>query len=123
MIQSKRIGILEFKKASYLSSEPSFVSYDIVKYYPNPYYDKEKDYIKLNHEYYCYPKNTSHRIHKDLFKNKELCAVIATFKYDNKEGNYNLEFIGDRPLECNWNDFRELIDYGYKQLNPEWYEE
>ena len=123
MIQSKRIGVLEFREASYLGDKPLFMSYDIVKWYPNPYYGNENNYIKLNHEFYCYPKNTGCRIHKDLFKSREHCIVLASFTYDSKEEIYNLEFIGARPLELtNWDDFRKLIEYGYKQLNPKWYE-
>ena len=84
---------------------------------------KENKYIKLNHEFYCYPKNASYRIHKNLFKNKELCIVLATFRYDYQEECYNLEFIGDRPLQLvNWDYFRELVKYGFEQLNPQWYE-
>lgn len=30
MIQSKRVGILEFREASYLGDKPPFISYDIV---------------------------------------------------------------------------------------------
>lgn len=101
MIQSKRIGVLEFREASYLDNKPPFVSYDIVKWYPNPYYG-----------------NTSYKI-----KSNELCVVLASFIYDSKEEIYNLEFIGDRPLELtNWDLFRKLVEYGYKQLNPKWYE-
>lgn len=124
MIQSKRIGVLEFREASYVGNKPPFVSYDIVKWYPNPYYGNEKNYIKLNHEFYCYPNNTGCRVHKDLFKSKELCIVLATFRYESQEECYNLEFIGDRPLELsNWVNFKELIKYGFEQLNPKWYEE
>ena len=47
MIQSKRIGILEFREASYVGNKPPFVSYDIVKWYPNLYYGKENEYIKI----------------------------------------------------------------------------
>ena len=123
MIQSKRIGVLEFREASYLGDKLPFVSYDIVKWYPNPYYGNEKDFVKLNHEFYCYPNNTGCRIHQDLFKSREHCIVLASFTYDSKEEIYNLEFIGDRPLELtNWDNFRKLIEYGYKQLNPKWYE-
>ena len=43
MIQSKRIGVLEFREASYIGNKPPFVSYDIVKWYPNLYYGKEND--------------------------------------------------------------------------------
>ena len=61
--------------------------------------------------------------HKDLFKNKELCTVLATFRYDYKEECYNLEFIGDRPLQLiSWDYFKELVKYGFEQLNPQWYE-
>ena len=123
MIQSKRIGVLEFREASYVGNKPPFVSYDIVKWYPNLYYGKENEYIKLNHEFYCYSKNASCRIHKNLFKNKELCIVLATFRYDYQEECYNLEFIGDRPLQLvSWDYFRELVKYGFEQLNPQWYE-
>lgn len=119
MIQSKRIGVLEFREASYVGNKPPFVSYDIVKWYPNLYYGKENEYIKLNHEFYCYPKNTGCRIHKDLFKSKELCIVLATFRYDYQEECYNFEFIGDRPLQLiSWDYFRELVKYGFEQLNP-----
>ena len=110
MIQSKRIGVLEFREASYVGNKPPFVSYDIVKWYPNLYYGKENEYIKLNHEFYCYPKNTG-------------CIVLATFRYDYQEECYNLEFIGDRPLQLvSWDYFKELVKYGFEQLNPQWYE-
>lgn len=48
---------------------------------------------------------------------------IKNFRYDSQEECYNLEFIGDRPLELsNWVNFKELIKYGFEQLNPKWYE-
>lgn len=123
MIQSKRVGTLEFREASYVGNKPPFVSYDIVKWYSNPYYGNEKDYVKLDHEFYYYPNNTGCRIHKDLFKSREYCIVLASFTYNSKEETYNLEFIGARPLLLtDWDNFRKLIEYGYKQLNPKWYE-
>ena len=123
MIQSKRIGVLEFREASYVGNKPPFASYDIVKWYSNLYYGKENEYIKLNHEFYCYPKNTGCRIHKDLFKSKELCIVLATFRYDYQEECYNLEFIGDRPLQLDtWANFNAFDDNGLGLLNPKWYE-
>lgn len=123
---NKRIGNLEFMKASYLCKEPSIVSYHIVKWYENEYYGKKDNYIKLNREFYCNPKNTSHRIHADLFEHKELNYAIASFDWNPKDECYDFSYIGDRPLTLNVKEvkeFFELIKYGFHKLNPNWYDE
>jgi hypothetical protein len=117
-IESKRIGNLMFRKATYLGEEPEFPAWHIDFFYPNPYYGKENEYIK-DKDFYIKDKNSNHRIHKDCFKHKESCYSIASFGRDG-EGFYELSFIGDRPLGLNekdMKDFWELVKYGYHKLN------
>lgn len=118
-IDSKRIGNLMFRKATYLGEEPEFPNWHIDFFYPNPYYGKENEYIKKG-DYYIKDENSFyHRIHKDCFKHKESCYSIASFRRD-EEGFYELSFIGDRPLGLNekdMKDFWELVKYGYHKLN------
>lgn len=122
MIESKRIGNLEFRKATYLLPDdklPEHLSYHIDYWVPNCYYGREKEFIK-DKDWYVYPDNSHCRVHKDCFKNPESCFAIASFNYD-KEGYYELTFIADRPLNITKEEreiFWELIQYGYKQLNP-----
>ena len=127
---TKRIGNLEFRKASYLCGEedlPKHIGYDINKWVPNSYYGKESDFIKDSE---FYRPNSEHysfcRIHKDCFTHPEYCYSISRFYWDNSEGCYEFEFIGNRPtqlIEEERKVFWELVDYGFKQLNPWWYEE
>ena len=59
------------------------------------------------------------RVHKDCFKHKQSCFAIVSFDYD-KEGYYELHFIGDRPLNITKEEreiFWELLRYGDKVLN------
>lgn len=130
-IKNKRIGDLSFSKASYLCTEPEFPAYHINYHYPNDFYGKEKDFIKLDDEFYEYPeshaKNSHFRIHKSMFKHPECSLAIAAFRYDKESKEYTLEYVCDRPLtyikRYNIQDFHELISYGFKHLNPKWYEE
>lgn len=111
MVKSKRIGNLEFRRATYLLPEdklPKHMSYHIDYWYPNPYYKHEDDYDTLTN------------IHKECFKNPESCFAIASFGYDTNEHVYELRFIGDRPLDITKEEreaFWELIRYGYGELN------
>ena len=119
-IKSKRIGNLMLRKATYLGEEPEFPSWHIDCFYPNPYYGKESEYTKKG-DYYIKDINSPYhvRIHKSCFKHEESCYSIASFIRD-KEGYYELSFIGDRPLSLNEEEikiFWELIKYGYQELN------
>lgn len=122
---SKRIGNLGIMKATYLCKQPSVVSWHIVKYYPNEHFGKEKNYVKLNHEFYCDPKNTGCRIHRSCFTSKEFNYAIASFDWNEEDECYNFGYVGDRPLDLNEEEtknFLELISYGFHQLNKSWYE-
>lgn len=118
-IESLRIGNVCFRKATYLGNEPEFPSWHIDFFYPNPYYGKENEY-KKDGDYYI-KVNVAHpiNIHKNCFKHKETCYAIASFIRD-KEGYYELSFIGDRPLnlsKTDFDDFMKLVRYGNKKLN------
>ncbi len=126
MMESKRIGNLEIREAVYICRNlPEHISYYIDYWELNPYYGKESDFIKdgewyrPNSEHYSY-----HRIHRNCFKNPESCYAIGSFDWDYHESCYEFRFIGDRPMNITEEErkiFWELIDYGFKQLNPWWY--
>lgn len=118
-IKSKRIGNLMFRKATYLGEEPEFPSWHIDFFYPNPYYGKESEYTKEGDFYVDINSPYRIRRHKSCFKHKESCYSIASFTRD-KEGFYELSFIGDRPLNLNEEEmktFWKLVKYGYNELN------
>lgn len=121
----KRIKNLHFRKAIYIGEEPEHPSYHIDKWYPNPHYKREKDYIK-DGDYYKYkePEYANCRIHKNCFKNRECCYAIGCFSYDKHEGYYEFSFVGNRPLELTDTErvtFWNLISYGFTVLNDEIY--
>lgn len=121
MIESKRINNLEFKVASYLlKNPPEPIAYHINKWEPNCYYKHESDFIKVDDNWYQDPNFFWHKIHKSCFKNPEICYAIAAFEYNDHEGDYEFMWVGERPLDLNEEeekDFKELIKYGFKNLN------
>lgn len=115
-----RINDLEFKKCSYFGIEPEYVSYEIVKWEPNTYYNKESLFKKDGNYYISDIGNF--RIHKSCFKNKETCYSIAIYKYDDYENIYNIEFVDNRPLDLSdneWITFKKLLEKGAEFLENE----
>ena len=121
----KRINNLEFKPASYLLPKnkwPDHPAWDIVKWYPNEYYNKQDEFIPIKGDpkFYQHPEFTFCKVHKDCFKYPETCYSIATFEYDEHENFYELHFVCDRPLDLNEDEiktFWELIKFGNTYLN------
>lgn len=123
-----RLGNLEFRTSSYIGNPPEHIGWEICKWEPNEYYGKESKFIK-DGEYY-HPNDEHYNfvsIHKSCFKHPETAYTIAHWSYQEKDESYEFEFIGDRPICCltdkEWITFKKLISYGFKQLNPYWYEE
>lgn len=119
---------LEYRTCSYLGNPPEHIGWEICKWEPNNYYGRESDFIKDGDYYHPNSKNYNfvHVIHKDCFKHPESSYTIASWHWDDHEGCYDLEFCGNRPMllsDKEWQTFRELLDYGFRQLNPSWYEE
>jgi len=127
MIENKRIENLEFRPSSYLlpkSKWPRNPSYDIILWYPNPYYGRDEEFPEdpLDNSFRLSPEYPQHRIHKSCFKNPESCFTIASFDYDEHENFYELHFCLDRPIEYlntveKRKTFWELLNYGNEQLN------
>lgn len=118
---------LEYRICSYLGNPPEHIGWEICKWEPNNYYGRESDFIKDGDYYHPNSKNYNFvHIHKDCFKHPESSYTIASWYWDDHEGCYDLEFCGNRPMllsDKEWQTFRELLDYGFRQLNPSWYEE
>lgn len=132
----KRIGDLEFRVATYLlpkSEYPEHPSYHIDLWYPNNYYGHDEEYPEdpRDSSFRIDPEIPYCRIHKECFKHPESCFAIASFDWD-KEGYYEVHFIGDRPLEYlntveKREQFWDLLKYGDEVLrkinNEEEYED
>lgn len=122
-----RKGNLEFTKSSYFREPPEHIGYSIIKWEPNNYYGRESEFIKDGEFYH---PNDEHyefvHIHRSCFKSPETSYAIASWDWNEHEECYDLSFVGDRPLNLTseeWTIFRELLEYGFKQLNPWWYED
>lgn len=125
-LNQMRIDALEFRKCSYLGEEPKYIGWEICKWEPNPYYKRESEFIE-DGEFY-HPNDKHYKfvsIHRDCFKHPETSYTIASWDWDKHEDCYELKFCGDRPLNLSneeWLTFRKLLEHGFKQLNPWWYE-
>lgn len=114
MLENYKIGKLEFRIATYLSKTPTHPSYDIVRWFPNRFYGKESEYVKVDENNYRHPSVIDYFINKKCFENPESCIVIATFYYN--EGKYHYRFIDNQGLSINPEHLTKLVTYGKKQL-------
>ncbi len=115
-----RIKNLSFQKASYLCKPPEHIGYQICKWEPNGYYQRESEFTKVDSDFYCYPNNPYCKVHKNCFKHPETNYAIACFKYNEHEECYELEFVGDRPMNLTKEEreiFWKLLEHGFKTLN------
>lgn len=122
-----RLDNLEFRKCSYIGKAPEHIGWEICKWKPNNYYGRESEFIRDGDFYH---PNDEHydfvSIHKDCFKHPETSYTIASWSWNNRDECYDLFFCGDRPLQLTkeeWATFKRMLEYGFKQLNPTWYEE
>lgn len=120
-----RIDTLEYAPCTYIGTPPEHIDYEIRRIVPNTYYGRESEFIK-DGDYYKPKEYSWCRIHKDCFKNPETKYTIGTWRYDEHEEWYEFQFCGDRPIDLTdseWINFKHILKYGYRQLNPERYEE
>lgn len=86
--------------------------YEVLMYYPNPYYGHEKDYVKIDGtDYYAYPDNSYCRIHEGCFKNEESCYVVANITNGEEP---DVVSVGLRPWELKGSDesaFMGILEY------------
>ena len=103
------------KRIGNVSARPMFdgkYAWDILLHYPNPYWGKEKEYVKVEGtDYYEYPDNPYCRLHSGCFKHEESCYTLA-FITDKEEPD--VVSVGMRPWELSGSDdiaFRKILEY------------
>lgn len=81
--------------------------YEILAYYPNPYYGREKEYVKDGE--WFHPKDSPHSsIHKDCFKNRQSCYVIAWIRWNRAGDEFDIHSVGTRAFDLDEEDERSL---------------
>ena len=97
--------------------------YEIVKWQPNCYYNKQQEYIdngwELSGGFYRL-NNTS--IDANCFVNPDTCYTIATSHHDKGEGCCDLKTVGSRLLELSRPervDFFAVYEYAEDRIQEE----
>lgn len=88
--------------------------WEIVRWYPNSFYGKENDFIKIDDEQYQYKDSENCYVHKDCFKNPESCYVIAFVEGSEEEPD--LRTVGIRPWqldEKDEQDFKQILKLNF----------
>lgn len=101
-MKRKRIGDIELRCVD--------ETWQIVRWYPNPLYGKEDDFLKIDDEYYQYKGTDNCYVHKFGFKNPENCYVIAFI--EGSEDEPDIRSVGMRAFELNEEDeknFKQLL--------------
>jgi hypothetical protein len=96
-----RIGNIELRTVN--------AQQEIVAWYPNIYYGKEKDY-KFNPATGMYDASEYHHIHPSCFKHKESCYVIAFVNWNGAHDEFNLRTVGLRPWELEEKDTKDFLE-------------
>lgn len=85
--------------------------YEIVKWQPNHYYNKQEEYLADGWELdggFFRRDNVS--IQATIFNSPETCYTIATLKWDADENCCDMETVGPRLLDLNINDRNDFFD-------------
>lgn len=88
-----RLGNLGLAKTHSYSKDP-VEYYEIIRYYPNPYYGKENEYVKTEFGNYQIPGHQCF-IDASCFKHPESCYTIGIFRQNNDE-EPDFESVGSR---------------------------
>ena len=89
-------------------------TWEIVRWYPNLYYQRENEFIKVDDERYRYKDKDNFYVHKSCFKNPEACYVIAFI--EGSEDEPDIRAIGIRPWmldEKDEQDFKQLLKLNF----------
>jgi len=114
-----RIKNIEFRK--YKSSKKKYPLYEIVKWSPNSFYNKEQEYRDNGYvdsfgDSFLQKDNAS--ISKTYFINPESCYVIAFIEKNNDM--WCFRSVGERLLDLTpeeWNDLNQVYKLGQYKLN------
>lgn len=114
-----RINNIEFRK--YTTTKTDTPLYEIVKYEPNPYYNKLQEYLSYGYEVNS-DKVVSEKdrlsIDLSLFYIRETCFGIASLSCE--EDRHELKSVGTRLLNLTkeeFDDFYEVYKLGYSKIN------
>lgn len=92
-----------------MNDELSNDKYEVVKWFPNPMYDKKDEYRVENElgevEYVKNGVNYS----ESCFKHPESCFVVSFVDWNAHENWWEVREVGTRPFEMNENDFISWI--------------
>lgn len=119
-----RSGDLEFRSSfplfSRIKGKDPERYYEIVKWEVNGYYGRESEYERYTEggrTWYCTPGLGFCKIDEGCFKNPESCYTIAFFRYDEHEGCYDLESVGERIVGvAGLVMFKDVLEYGFEGL-------
>ena len=106
-----RIGNVELRP---LGVDDKYLA-EIIEWYPNTYYGRENDFIKVDNERYRYKDSENCFVHKSCFKNPESCYVIA-FVTNNEEPD--ILSVCNRPWDLSEEDekdFKQIIKMIYEE--------
>lgn len=78
---SKRIGKFEIRSTGNLKND-----FEVLQWFPNKYYGKKDQYIKISSEHYRDPKFAYGSIHESCFESPENCMVIGYINVDSDMG-------------------------------------
>lgn len=95
--------------------------YEMVKWYENPYYGKEQEYIDNGYEKVEYPGGWGLRsdhttVNESCFKNPESCYVVAFLIINKGEPDVDMQTVGSRLLELS-SEERQTFFEVYKLAN------
>lgn len=89
-------------------------TWEIVQWYPNYFYQRENEFIKVDDEHYRYKDNDNCYVHKDCFRNPESCCVIAFV--ERSEDEPDILSVGIRPWQLNEKDeqdFKQILKLNF----------
>jgi len=120
-IRPMRIGNIEFRLAKSLAY-PSEDYVDIICWYPNSYYGREKDFIK-DGEFYIDREYPSIRTHESCFKNKESCYTVATIDIEEEPDVCSVGLRAFNLSEEEYKNFLIIVKLAYQYAHELWSEQ
>ena len=83
---------------------------EVIVWYPNSFYGREKDYNFDGKENYIYKDAPHCRIHKSCFEHPESCYTIATIEWNGAGDEFHLRTVGLRPWELGKGDAADFLE-------------
>ena len=102
---SKRIGRFEIRSTGDFKND-----FEVLQWFPNEYYGKKDQYIKISSEHYRDPKFSYGSIHESCFESPENCMVIGFINiYPDTGWTFEKKYPRSIKSEENDKDLNELL--------------